>query len=530
MAALLASALGMVAAASSPARGAPAPGISATGTPVWTKLSPAKAPAPLTSATMAYDPASHQLLLFGGQGANNFDSSETWNWNGTTWTELSPATSPPPLAYATMTYDAASGDLVLFGGWSDGTYESGTWIWNGTTWASAAPSSKPSARIGADMAYDPSTSEIVLFGGFNGAEQVSDTWTWNGTTWNEPSLSTIPGPRYQSAMAYDAATNDVVMFGGSAGGGVGGLLNDTWTWNGTAWASQSPASSPPARYSGTMDDDTSTSQLVLFGGNGASDYLGDTWTWTGTNWTALSPAASPSARAYSAMAYDASTSQLIVFGGENNQLADLNDTWTFGTATVPGPPGSLTAAAGDEKETLDWSAPTSDGGTTISGYNVYDGTKSGQESTKPVNPSPLPASTRTYTKTGLANGTRVYFVVKAVNAIGVGPPSNQASAIPATVPAAPGSLTATAGSGKITLSWKTPTSDGGSAITGYNVYDGTKSGQESTKPVNSSPLSASTHSYTKTGLKSGTREYFVVKAVNAAGVGPPSNQASAIPS
>lgn len=42
-----------------------------------------------------------------------------------------------------------------------------------------------------------------------------------------------------------------------------------------------------------------------------------------------------------------------------------------------------------------------------------------------------------------------------------------------TVPTAPQSLAATAGSGSVSLAWAAPASNGGAAITGYNVYRGT---------------------------------------------------------
>ncbi len=101
--------------------------------------------------------------------------------------------------------------------------------------------------------------------------------------------------------------------------------------------------------------------------------------------------------------------------------------------------------------------------------------------------------------------------------------------VAAAPPAAPASLKATAGVLKVTLQWTAPASDNGSAITGYNIYEGTSSGHESTKPVNSPPVSAKTLSDTVSGLKKGTKYYFVVKAINAAGVGASSKETSATP-
>lgn len=76
------------------------------------------------------------------------------------------------------------------------------------------------------------------------------------------------------------------------------------------------------------------------------------------------------------------------------------------------------------------------------------------------------------------------------------------------VPDAPGSFTATAGDGKVTLKWTAPANDGGKPILGYKVWynDGT--------PV---PLDASTHEYTFTGLTNGVGYTFKVVAFNEKG-------------
>jgi hypothetical protein len=51
---------------------------------------------------------------------------------------------------------------------------------------------------------------------------------------------------------------------------------------GTTWTQQSPATSPPARYSASMAYDSASSSVVLFGGFNTVNRLADTWTWDGT--------------------------------------------------------------------------------------------------------------------------------------------------------------------------------------------------------------------------------------------------------
>src|SRR6266576_523059 len=188
----------------------------------------------------------------------------------------------------------------------------------------------------------------------------------------------------------------------------------------------------------------------------------------------------------------------------------------------PGPPTGLAATAANGQVTLSWSPPASNGGAVIIGYDVYMGTSSRGESASPVNGGLITGTS--YTVSGLANGTTYYFTADAVNRANLhSTASAETSATPAapvTVPGAPRGLGATAGDAQGSLSWKAPSSDGGAAITGYRVYQGT-----SKKPVASVTGTATTVK----NLSNGTAYSFKVTAVNKAGEGPASGAASATP-
>lgn len=94
-----------------------------------------------------------------------------------------------------------------------------------------------------------------------------------------------------------------------------------------------------------------------------------------------------------------------------------------------------------------------------------------------------------------------------------------------TVPGAPTSLSATAGAGKIDLSWTTPSSDGGSAITGYKIYRDTSS-----SPTTLLTTTGVTNSYSDTSVTPGTQYYYRVKATNVMGDSDYSNESNATPS
>jgi hypothetical protein len=183
------------------------------------------------------------------------------------------------------------------------------------------------------MAYDAATGTMVLFGGVGPkGSTLGGTWTWDGTTWTQQHPATSPPALNSAAMAYDAATGTVVLFGGND---ARSQVSDTWTWDGTTWTKQAPATSPPGRQSASMAYDAATRTVVLFGGDSGSDVkLGDTWTWDGSTWTKQAPAISPFARASASMAYYAADGTMVLFGGASQHGdARLNATWTWdGTA------------------------------------------------------------------------------------------------------------------------------------------------------------------------------------------------------
>ena len=131
-------------------------------------------------------------------------------------------------------------------------------------------------------------------------------------------------------------------------------------------------------------------------------------------------------------------------------------------------------------------------------------------------PVTVPAGGNSVSVTFQAASSSAYTaMVSALELIPTGGP------VTPTVPAAPSSLTATAGNGQVALAW--------GAVTGaasYNVYRGTSAGGEAAAPVATGLTSAS---YTDTGLTNGTKYFYVVTAVNGGGESAKSNEASATP-
>jgi len=99
--------------------------------------------------------------------------------------------------------------------------------------------------------------------------------------------------------------------------------------------------------------------------------------------------------------------------------------------TAPGAPTGLTASAGNGQVSLSWTPPASNGGVNITSYRVYRGTASGAETLLTSGGCSGLGAVASCTDTGLTNGQAYYYKVTAVNALGEGPQSNEASATPA---------------------------------------------------------------------------------------------------
>ena len=178
---------------------------------------------------------------------------------------------------------------------------------------------------------------------------------------------------------------------------------------------------------------------------------------------------------------------------------------------------------------MKWTPPATDGGSDITGYNIVE--RCGYAKAKLANHRPLSAYRYSYLVTHLVNGTRCRFTVKAINAVGVGLASKPATATPhhpATyAPGAPLHLHAQAGEHTVALAWKPPVSNGGSAITGYNILK--RCGNGRAVLANPHSLAADRYSYVVTHLVGGTRCRFTVNAINAVGAGPVSKPATVTP-
>jgi hypothetical protein len=222
-----------------------------------------------------------------------------------------------------MAYDYRTRKVVLFGGY-DGRNDLGdTWLWDGTTstWTQAAPAHSPKAVTG-PMVFTDLAGRVDEFGGFAGNLYEGTMWQWSGADWNQLHLPQLPFARSSSAVGVNYPSKQIVLYGGLAD--VNPL--NTWTYDGSTWTLESPATQPLTVYASSAAYEPHLAVVILFGGGNGGVDQDTTWSWSGSNWEQLFPAQSPPAREGAGMAYDKVLHRIIIFGGQNHEVP-MSDTW-----------------------------------------------------------------------------------------------------------------------------------------------------------------------------------------------------------
>ena len=295
-----------------------------TASATWVQLTPANSPSARAVSTMAYDPVSQKLVMFGGFNDTTY-LNDTWTWDGTTWTQENTPVAPSPRTSAMMAYDFATRKLVLFGGYDGNQFLGDTWLWDGasSTWTLANPAKSPTPRAGAMLFTDPKNGHADLYGGFDGRLYQLDTWRWAGGSWQHLNTVTAPPARAWAVVGLDVARKIVIL-----SAGLGDVRTDnTWTWDGSTWTQQTPSTPLPRIFFSASAFDPAFRVVVAFGGDDGNGPLETSWAWTGTDWLLGLPSQAPPARESHGLAYDFATKQLLVFGGQASTF--LNDTWSL---------------------------------------------------------------------------------------------------------------------------------------------------------------------------------------------------------
>ena len=401
------------------------------------------------------------------------------------------------------------------------------------TAVNSAGESAPSAQVSAATAAAAPAPTVPAAPGTpmatGGTNQVTLSWSAvsNATSYNVY-YATTSGVTKANGTKIAPATSPTVLTGLAAATSYYYIVTAVNSVGESAASVQVAATTLPAAPSPTVP--AAPSSVTAVGGankatiswpavSGAASYNIYWSTASGvskTSGTKIAGATSP----YVQSALSAGTTYYYIVTavnsvGESAASATASAATTPAAPSLPAAPTGVSAAGATKQVTASWSAVAG-----ATSYNLYWSTASGVTT---VSGTKITGATSPYVQTGLNAGTSYYYIVTALNAAGEGPASAQFTAstsAPAPVlPAAPAGVTATGGATQATVSWSPV-----SGATSYNVYYSTATGVTA---ANGTKIVNATSPYLKTGLNAGTTYYFVVTAVNAAGEGAASAQASA---
>ncbi len=179
--------------------------------------------------------------------------------------------------------------------------------------------------------------------------------------------------------------------------------------------------------------------------------------------------------------------------------------------TDPSVPLGLNVVSGVSTITVSWSAPMSDGGFAINGYDIYRGTSLGSLSHYRT------AASTSFIDSNVMSGSTYYYKVMAATNFGSSVFTEPMSGAitggaVADHPDAVGTVAASQFENKIVLTWSAPNSHG-SAITSYIVYRS----EDSSTPEQIGTCAGC--SYTDNDVVKGKTYYYWVSAVNGVGEG-----------
>ena len=283
----------------------------------------------------------------------------------------------------------------------------------------------------AAAAGTPTTGNAPLNVSFTGSAQGGTapyTYSWNFGDGSAASTAQNPSHTYTAAGTYDAtltvtdrsspaktATSIVTIKVNAVGNPL------------TATASATPTSGQIPLN-------------VAFTGIGTGGTPPYSYSWNFGDGSATSTAQNPSHTYSNAGTFTAALTVTDSSSPAKTATSTVPITSTPVQGAPPGAPTGLAGGARNGQVTLSWSAPASNGGVNISSYRVYRGTASGGEALLTTGGCGNLGAVLTCTDTGLTNGQTYFYKVSAVNAIGEGSQSNEASARPTSPSCTPAQL------------------------------------------------------------------------------------------
>ena len=273
----------------------------------------------------------------------------------------------------------------------------------------------------ATAAGKPTTGNAPLKVSFTGSASGGTApyaYSWNFGDGSATSTSQNPGHTYSSAGTYTATLT------------VTDSASPAHKAASTVIVKVSAVGSPLTASASALPTSGQVPLNVSFTGSASGGTPPYSYSWNFGDGSATSTAQNPHHTYNSAGTYTATLTVTDSSSPAKMASSKVPITVTPIAGTPPGPPTGLTGSPGNGQVSLSWTAPANNGGVEISGYRVYRGTTSGGETPVTTGGCSGLAAVTSCTDTGLTNGQRYFYQVSAVNAVGEGNKSNEATAMP----------------------------------------------------------------------------------------------------
>ena len=288
-------------------------------------------------ASMVYDAAHREMILFGGIAPESIGDSESpndlWAWNGRAWRRIDAGgkAAPAGRAAAHMVYDVGRGRVVLFGGRQRGNDPRNPdilgdlWEWDGQHWTSMESAGTP-ALLHAATAYDPVHKRVLMFGGLDARGFSRSLRAYDGKGWTM--LDSL-GPRnIVPAMGAVDANGDFLLVTNTPSGDRDPTPDSsvTWVWGSGTWA-RAEYAPPLANLQPTASAPNGEIYFYQVQERWLTAPLMHVRSSTG-KWTTLT---SPPGPGYygAASAYDTDRKRFVLFGVARTSTQHDGETWEF---------------------------------------------------------------------------------------------------------------------------------------------------------------------------------------------------------
>jgi PKD repeat protein len=277
-----------------------------------------------------------------------------------------------------------------------------------------------STPLTATASAAPTTGNAPLTVSFNGSASGGTTpysYSWNFGDGSAASAVQNPSHTYGSAGTYTATLT------------VTDSSSPAKTATATVTITVSAVGNPLAASASAVPTSGQAPLSVSFSGTATGGTPPYSYSWNFGD-GATSTAQNPSHTYSSAATYTATLTVTDSSSPVKTAQSSVSITASPIAGTPPGAPTGLTASPGGGQVSLGWTAPASNGGVNITSYRVYRGTTSGGETLLTSGGCGNLGAVTSCTDTGLTNGQPYYYRVSAVNALGEGAQSNEATATP----------------------------------------------------------------------------------------------------